>query len=78
MKLLSIVLDRLEASNLAKKLATHKCVSQVFCLDLAQAKAWDNKELKSQEALLVIIGKFKKIKVILDKENPNDIVFKRF
>lgn len=71
MKLLSIVLDRLEASNLAKKLATHKCANQVFCLDLAQAKAWNNKELKSQEALLVIIGKFKKIKVILDKENPN-------
>ena len=70
MKLLSIILNQFEVTNLAKELANHKCVSQIHNLNPINAKSWANKELAANQAMLVVVGKFKKIKAILGELDP--------
>ena len=68
MKFITIKLDANEALGLSKELKKHKSVFEIYNLSPNNAKELLNININRDKALIAIIGKFKKIKSILEKD----------
>ena len=68
MKFITIKLDANEALGLSKELKKHKSVFEIYNLSPNNAKELLNININRDKALIAIIGKFKKIQSILEKD----------
>ncbi|WP_096025620.1 threonine synthase [Campylobacter lanienae] len=68
MKFITIKLDANEALGLSKELKKHKSVFEIYNLSPNNTKELLNININRDKAIIAIIGKFKKIKSILEKD----------